>query len=28
VDGVQLRFISCPPKPFLGSDEQTPCEGK
>jgi len=28
VDGVQLRFISCPPKPFLDSDEQRPCEGK
>jgi uncharacterized protein GlcG (DUF336 family) len=28
VDGVHLRFISCPPKPYLDSDEQAPCEGK
>ncbi len=26
--GVHLRFVSCPPKPFLDSNEQNVCEGK
>ncbi len=26
--GVNLRYVQCPQKPFLDSDEQTVCEGK
>src|SRR5262245_19085497 len=26
--GVQLRYVSCPPSPFLGSDAQNVCDGK
>lgn len=28
VNGVQLRYVSCPPKPFLNSNEQNVCAGK
>ena len=28
VDGVRLRFVSCPPSPFLDSSAQSVCEGK
>ena len=28
VNGVNLRYVQCPQKPFLDSDEQTVCEGK
>jgi len=26
--GVRLRYVSCPFKPFVGSDDQDPCRGK
>ena len=28
VNGIHLRYVQCPQKPFLDSDEQTVCEGK
>ena len=28
VAGVNLRYVSCPPSPFLNSDDQNVCEGK
>jgi uncharacterized protein GlcG (DUF336 family) len=28
IDGVQLRYVNCPVKPFLDSREQTACSGK
>ncbi len=27
VGGVNLRYVSCPPSPFLDSSEQSPCKG-
>ncbi|MGE4609168.1 MAG: heme-binding protein [Myxococcota bacterium] len=27
-DGVRLRYVSCPPKPFVDSNAQNVCEGK